>query len=155
MPRLSSQALYALRNHIDIDRLMTQVLQIPTQEINGMGRFQCPLCARFHTATHPNTNLARCFDCQKNFNTIELVMAVRHIRFLEAVAVLQRYQKILANRSHPPSIPTRFTQHASFAKSQPVAGTRSCLRRNSQNYSTATYEYKGCLAPERNKANPQ
>jgi hypothetical protein len=102
MPRLSSQALYALRNHINIDRLMTQVLQIPTQQINGMGRFQCPLCARFHTATHPHTNLARCFDCQKNFNTIELVMAVRHIRFLEAVALLQRYQKILANRSHLP-----------------------------------------------------
>ena len=106
MPRLSSQALYALRNHINIDRLMTQVLQIPTQEINGIVRFQCPLCARFHTATHPNTNLARCFDCQKNFNTIELVMAVRHIRFLEAVALLQRYAKILANRS-PPSQPQR------------------------------------------------
>jgi hypothetical protein len=30
-----------------------------------------------------------------------LVMAVRHIPFLEAVALLQRYQKILANRSHP------------------------------------------------------
>jgi hypothetical protein len=101
MPRLSSQALYALRNHINIERLMTQVLHMTTHEINGRVRFQCPLCARFHTATHPNTNLARCFDCRKNFNTIELVMAVRHIRFLEAVALLQRYQKILDNRSHP------------------------------------------------------
>ncbi len=101
MPRLSSQALYALRNHINIDRLMTQILQMPTQQINGMVRFQCPICARFHTATHPNTNLARCFDCRKNFNTIELVMAVRHIRFLEAVALLQRYENILAHRSRP------------------------------------------------------
>lgn len=101
MSRLSSQALYALRNHINIDRLMSQVLQIPTQEINGILRFRCPLCTRFHTATHPNTNLARCFDCRKNFNSIELVMAVHHIRFLEAVALLQRYQNILANRSHP------------------------------------------------------
>jgi len=101
MSRLSSQALYALRNHINIDRLMSQVLQMPTQQINGILRFQCPLCTRFHTATHPNTNLARCFDCRKNFNTIELVMAIRHIRFLEAVALLQRYQKILANRSRP------------------------------------------------------
>ncbi len=100
MPRLSSQALYALRNHINIDRLITQ-LQIPTQEINCIVRFQCPLCAHFHTATHPNTNLARCFDCRKNFNTIELVMAVHHTPFLEAVALLQRVEKILTDRSCP------------------------------------------------------
>jgi len=101
MPRLSSQALYALRNHINIDRLITQLLQIPTQEINGIVRFQCPLCAHFHTATHPNTNLARCFDCCKNFNTIELVMAVHHTPFLEAVALLQRVEKILTGGSCP------------------------------------------------------
>jgi hypothetical protein len=98
MPRLSSQTLYALRNHINIDHLITQ-LQIPTQQLNGMMRFQCPLCAHFHTATHPNTNLARCFDCRKNFNTIELVMAVHHTPFLEAVAWLQQYEKILTDRS--------------------------------------------------------
>ena len=101
MPRLSSQALYALRNHINIDRLITQVLQMPIQQRDGRVRFQCPLCARFHTATHPNTNLARCFECEKNFNTIELVMAVRHIPFLEAVALLQRYANSLAPGSRP------------------------------------------------------
>ncbi len=100
MPRLSSQVLYALRNHINIDRLITQ-LQIPTQEINGIVRFQCPLCVHFHTATHPNTNLARCFDCRKNFNTIELVMAVHHTPFLKAVALLQRVEKILIDGSCP------------------------------------------------------
>ena len=98
MPHVSSQALYALRNHINIDRLITQ-LQIPTQQINGMMRFQCPLCVNFHTATHPNTNLARCFDCRKNFNTIELVMAVQHTPFLKAVAWLQQYEKSLTDSS--------------------------------------------------------
>ncbi len=106
MPRLSSQALYALRNHINIDRLITQVLQMPIQQRDGRVRFQCPLCARFHTATHPNTNLARCFECEKNFNTIELVMAVRNIPFLEAVALLKQTHKILANRA-PPCQPPR------------------------------------------------
>ncbi len=101
MPRLSSQALYALRNHINIDRLITQVLQMPIQQRDGRVRFQCPLCARFHTATHPNTNLARCFECEKNFNTIELVMAVHHIPFLEAVALLQRDANSLAPGSRP------------------------------------------------------
>ncbi len=90
-----------MRNHININRLMTQVLQMPTQEINGMVRCQCPLGARFQTATPSNTTLVRCFDCRKNFNTIERVMAVRHTRFLEAVALLQRYEKILANGSRP------------------------------------------------------
>ena len=98
MPRLSAQTLYALRNYINIDRLITQ-LQIPTQQLNGMMRFQCPLCAHFHTATHPNTNLARCFDCRKNFNTIELVMAVHHTPFLKAVAWLQQYEKSLTDSS--------------------------------------------------------
>lgn len=101
MPRLSSQALYALRNDLNIDRLITRVLQMPTQESNGRVRFQCPLCARFHTATHPDTNLARCFDCRKNFNTIELVMAVCHLRFLEAAALLQRNENLLTNGSRP------------------------------------------------------
>jgi len=99
MPRLSPQTLYALRNHLNIDQVITQLLQIPTQQINAIVRFQCPRCARFHTATQPSTNLARCFDCRKNFNTIELVMAVRQLPFLEAVAVLQRYQNVLANPS--------------------------------------------------------
>ena len=101
MPRLSSQELHSLRNDLNIDRLVIELLQIPTQDINGLQRFQCPLCARFHTATHPTTNLARCFDCRKNFNTIELVMAVRHSRFLEAVAYLQKHDRLLVNKAHP------------------------------------------------------
>ncbi len=133
MPRLSSQALFALRNHINIDRLITQ-LKIPTQEINGIVRFQCPLCAHFHTATHPDTNLGRCFDCRKNFNTIELVMAVRHTRFLDAVALLQRVEKILNDgscsaqpqcvlpktRSSPNPNPSATPPHTSVGKAKPA-----------------------------------
>ncbi len=94
MPRLSSQELYSLRNHIPIERLISQ-LQMPTREDHGLRRFQCPVCAGFHSATYPNTNLAHCFDCRKKFNTIELVMAVQHSRFREAVSFLQRNQSIL------------------------------------------------------------
>ena len=101
MPRLSSQQLHSLRNDLNIDRLVIELLHIPTQEINALRRFQCPLCGRFHTATHPNTNLARCFDCRKNFNTIELVMAVRQIRFREAVAYLKKHERILLNGLRP------------------------------------------------------
>lgn len=106
MPRLSSHELYLLRNHIPIERLITQ-LQLPTREDNGLRRFQCPVCAGFHSATHPDTNLARCFDCRKNFNTIELVMAVHRSRFREAVSFLQQQKSILTeplNSAHPQNV---------------------------------------------------
>lgn len=52
-------------------------------------RFRCPRCYNFHTATNTKTNLARCFDCKKNFNPIDLVMAVGDLTFIEAVEYLK------------------------------------------------------------------
>jgi hypothetical protein len=46
-------------------------------------------CYCFHTATNHKTNLARCFDCKKNFNPIDLVMAVGKYDFIEAVEYLK------------------------------------------------------------------
>ena len=121
MPRLSSQTLHSLRNDLNIDRLIAELLQIPTQDINGLRRFHCPLCKRFHTATHPKTNLARCFDCRKNFNTIELVMAVRQIRFREAVAYLQKHERVLVNG------PRAFEPQPALPKPRPApTGKPSC-----------------------------
>ena len=51
-------------------------------------RFRCPLCDNFHTGTTNKTNLARCFDCQQNFNPIDLVTAVAKCSFLDAVEYL-------------------------------------------------------------------
>jgi hypothetical protein len=45
----------------------------------GCFRFLCPLCNGFDTAVNPKTNLARCFRCEKNFNTIDLVMFLQSI----------------------------------------------------------------------------
>ncbi len=91
MPRFTSQQLFALRNDIPIRSLIQQVLTLSLRQLDGILRFQCPRCARFHTAIHPKVNLARCFDCRENYNTIELVMAVRNISFLEAAAFLQKH----------------------------------------------------------------
>jgi len=49
----------------------------------------CPLCNGFDTAVNPRTNLARCFACEKNFNTIDLVMLVRQADFVQSTKFLQ------------------------------------------------------------------
>lgn len=84
----SKRALRVLRNNINIDRLIFD-LKIPVKpaEDNYL-RFCCPLCQNHHTATDLRTNLARCFDCRKSFNPIDLVILSRDCSFIEAVRFL-------------------------------------------------------------------
>jgi len=49
----------------------------------------CPVCSGFHTAISAQHNLARCFDCQRGFNPIDLVVVERGASFLEAVDFLE------------------------------------------------------------------
>ena len=86
--RFSSHELFELRNAIPVRRLIRDELQIPSKISEGVFRFLCPVCHEFQTATHPATNLARCFRCEKNFNTIDLVMAVKGLDFKESVVFL-------------------------------------------------------------------
>jgi hypothetical protein len=142
MPRLSSEQLHSLRNDLNIDRLVIELLQIPTQNINGLRRFQCPLCGRFHTATHPTTNLARCFDCRKNFNTLELVMAVRQCRFLEAVAYLQKHQRLLIHEPRPfrpqPALPKAQVTPNPDPELTPTHACEVGTKRDPHNYTLTT-----------------
>jgi hypothetical protein len=78
-----------LRNEIPIDEVIINLLNLEVHPDPDRLRFQCPLCDNFHTATNPETNLARCFDCQKNFNPIDLVMTVGKCGFLDAVEMLK------------------------------------------------------------------
>jgi len=88
---LSKQTLYALRNHIPIDVVIEQFLNMPCKISEGYFRFLCPICSEFVTATNPKTNLARCFLCEKNFNPIDMVMCVQKCKFLEAVDFLKNH----------------------------------------------------------------
>ena len=90
MTRLSDQHLWSLRNEVPIDDVIRK-LDLPAKEVEGYFRFLCPSCSEFHTATHPRTNLARCFRCQQNYNPIDLVMIVRKASFLQAVRYLTRH----------------------------------------------------------------
>lgn len=85
-----STLLRRLRNQIPIDTVIVDVLRLDIRHIDTLLRFRCPLCDNFHTATNPQTNLARCFDCRKNFNPIDLVMAVVQCSFVEAVEHLKK-----------------------------------------------------------------
>jgi len=85
----SSSQLYTLRNDINVQVLIEQTLRIPSRMTEGCFRFLCPLCNGYDTAVNPKTNLARCFGCEKNFNTIDLVMVVRQVDFVHSVKFLQ------------------------------------------------------------------
>ena len=64
-------------------------LKIASKISEGWFRFLCPNCGEFDTAVNPRTNLARCFRCEKNFNTIDMVMTVERLDFVAAVEYLQ------------------------------------------------------------------
>lgn len=87
--RFSSRELFELRNHISVDMLVRDHLQIPSKIRDNVFRFLCPMCNEFQTAVNPATNLARCFLCEKNMNPIDLVMAVKKYGFKESVLFLK------------------------------------------------------------------
>jgi len=91
--RFSSEELYSLRNDIPIDTVIKNALHIPCRISEGDLRFLCPLCNEFNTAVNPATNLARCFCCEKNFNTIDLVMLITQSDFVHSIRFLKDYQK--------------------------------------------------------------
>lgn len=88
----SKEKLRMLRNKIPIARLISDFLYLPCKVSEGYFRFLCPLCSEFNTAVNPKTNLARCFRCQKNFNPIDMVMAVKCCNFREAVEMIDGLQ---------------------------------------------------------------
>jgi len=95
--RFTSNELFSLRNLIPIDVLIGKKLMIPSKFSEGFFRFLCPLCNEFQTATNPKTNLARCFRCERNFNTIDIVMICRKVNFVQSVKYLKEYQKTISN----------------------------------------------------------
>ena len=81
--------LRMLRNDIPIDEVIVDLLNLEVQNDTKTIRFRCPLCYNFHTAINHETNLARCFDCQKNFNPIDMVITVGNCGFVDAVRFLK------------------------------------------------------------------
>jgi hypothetical protein len=87
--RFSAEELRDLRNLIPINTVIKELLSVPSKISEGYFRFLCPLCNEFQTSTNPSTNLARCYHCEKNFNPIDMVMAVKASRFIDSATYLQ------------------------------------------------------------------
>jgi hypothetical protein len=99
--RFSNQQLYILRNNIPVDVLIEKVLNLPSKITQGYFRFLCPVCNEFNTAVSTQTNLARCFRCNKHYNTIDLVMLIRQTDFVESVKFLKNNcSGIFVNQNH-------------------------------------------------------
>jgi len=92
--RYDKQCLWQLRNCIPIAMLIANILELPHKTPDGYFRFRCPLCKGFDTATNPKTNLARCFSCKRNFNTIDLIMIEKRLNFKQAVHYLLEIQTV-------------------------------------------------------------
>ena len=97
--RFSARELFEIRNNIPIITLIKDELQIPSKIRDGVFRFLCPVCGEFQTATQSTTNLARCFRCERNFNTIDLMMQVKKSEFVESVLNLQHLLRKIPNRN--------------------------------------------------------
>jgi hypothetical protein len=91
MKRLAPQYLWQLRNRVPIATVLQDKLGIPCKHREGFLRFLCPECSQGNTSVNPRTNLARCFNCSRNYNTIDLVMCVHRCSFLDAVRILSSH----------------------------------------------------------------
>ena len=87
--RIADDLLRRLRSDIPIDWLIEHHFELPCKRPEGIFRFLCPLCRKFHTATSPQSNLARCFRCKKSLNPIDMTIALENCSFLDAVTLLK------------------------------------------------------------------
>jgi hypothetical protein len=101
--RFSDRQLYEARNHIPIRYVIETLLAIPSETLEGVFRFRCPLCAGRHTAVKADTNLSRCFHCKRNFNAIDLCMIVKHMNFVDSVKFLIDHRRQLPSAESIPA----------------------------------------------------
>jgi hypothetical protein len=88
MPRcFRDELLRRLRNEVPWKPLF-QRLRWPHKIRDGQLAFLCPVCQEYNSAVNPRTHLGRCFHCERNFNPIEITMAVQNYDFVTAVKYL-------------------------------------------------------------------
>lgn len=85
--RYNAELLRRIRNDIPIAWLIKH-LRWPCKMRMGQFVFVCPDCGETTTSVNPRTNLARCYPCQKNFNTIEFTMFIHQARFVDTIEYL-------------------------------------------------------------------
>jgi hypothetical protein len=61
-----------------------------SKEIEGYFRFLCPACQELRATVNPRNNLAHCFCCDRNWNNIDVLIALGW-DFLPAVDLLEQW----------------------------------------------------------------
>ena len=75
----------------------------PSKIRDGRFCFLCPHCGEMLAYVNPRNNLAHCFGCRKNLNTIDLLRMLGY-DFTAAVAILERWLE--RHQSRRPMTPT-------------------------------------------------
>jgi hypothetical protein len=88
--KYSNSLLLKVRNTIPIKWLIFEKLKLDAH-FNKVWRFKCPVCKEFNTAIKKETNLSRCFTCQRNFNPIDIVIYTKKSEFIESIEYLLPY----------------------------------------------------------------
>ncbi|MBY0588787.1 hypothetical protein K2X85_16565 [bacterium] len=70
----------------------------PSKYVEGYFRFLCPSCGEMRATVNPRSNLAHCFTCQRNYNNIDLLLALGY-DFKAAAHVLEQWLVQHKNRS--------------------------------------------------------
>ena len=97
----ADRLLRQLRNDIDFPQLMVR-LHWPHKRRNKQLVFVCPRCRESQSDVNSQTNLARCFVCETNFNPIDFTMAVRKCGFVEAVQFLEPWLPRTTGKNQAP-----------------------------------------------------
>ena len=123
MKRFSDEELVRIRNILPVRWVIEILLQLPCGEVEGVYRFSCPKCNESQTGLNPNTNLARCFRCERNFNPIELVMTDRKLSFVASVKWLLEQESLAKQGIKPKTVNLlqELVQNLSQASSFPTS----------------------------------
>ncbi|MEO8137086.1 MAG: hypothetical protein ABI831_24300 [Betaproteobacteria bacterium] len=89
---IPSELLRAIRNDLPMHVMIARLgRQGPiSKQIEGYLRFRCPGCSELRATVNPRNNLAHCFCCGRNFNNIDLLIALGH-DFVPAVELLEQW----------------------------------------------------------------
>ena len=72
----------------------------PSKARDGRFFFMCPKCDDMLVTVNPRNNLAHCFGCGKNFNNIDLLLALEY-DFRSAVILLEDWLNEYSSRKRP------------------------------------------------------
>lgn len=89
---ITRELLWVIRNELPMKLTIQRLGNFGpiAKQSDGYFRFQCPNCKELRATVNPSNNLAHCFSCGKNFNSIDLMLIQGH-DFKPAVCILEKW----------------------------------------------------------------